>query len=186
MTFDRPLALLSLAVLAALVGAYVRLSRRRPRYVVRYSNVDVLRSGAPTGPSRLRRHAGAALLTVALVPLCVAVAGPWVVVPMARSAPRPQAQYQLTCPRGFVVAGIDAELSDQAIDLAFLGTSGTPVSPGVTTSRSIVFVASYAGEQPRAPTFEPIFSSAAAGGPTNIRPASSTARANGARSERNP
>jgi hypothetical protein len=74
---------------------------------------------------------------------------------MARSAPRPQAQYQLTCPRGFVVAGIDAELSDQAIDLAFLGTSGTPVSPGVTTSRSIVFVASYAGEQPRAPTFRP-------------------------------
>jgi hypothetical protein len=86
---------------------------------------------------------------------CVPVAGPWVVVPMARSAPRPQAQYQLTCPRGFVVAGIDVELSDQAIDLAFLGTSGTPVSPGVTTSRSIVFVASYAGEQPRAPTFRP-------------------------------
>jgi len=83
MTFDRPLALLSLAVLAALVGAYVRLSRRRPRYVVRYSNVDVLRSVAPTGPSRLRRHAGAALLTVALVPLCVAVAGPQV----NRSAP---------------------------------------------------------------------------------------------------
>jgi len=83
MTFDRPLALLSLAVLAALLGAYVRLSRRRPRYVVRYSNVDVLRSVAPTGPSRLRRHAGAALLTVAFVPLCVAVAGPHV----NRSAP---------------------------------------------------------------------------------------------------
>ena len=86
---------------------------------------------------------------------CVPISGPWVVVPTARSVPRPQAQYQLTCPRGFVVAGIDAELSDQAIDLAFLGTSGTPVSPGVTTSRSIVFVASYAGEQPRAPTFRP-------------------------------
>ena len=83
MTFDRPLALLSLAVLAALVAAYVRLSRRRPRYVVCYSNVDVLRSVAPTGPSRLRRHAGAALLTVALVSLCVAVAGPHV----NRSAP---------------------------------------------------------------------------------------------------
>jgi Ca-activated chloride channel family protein len=83
MTFDRPLALLSLAVLAALVGAYVLLSRRRPRYVVRYPNVDVLRSVAPTGPSRLRRHAGAALLTTALVPLCVAVAGPHV----DRSAP---------------------------------------------------------------------------------------------------
>jgi hypothetical protein len=86
---------------------------------------------------------------------CVPVAGPWVVVPTARAAARPQVQYQLTCPRGFVVAGIDAELSDQAIDLAFLGTSGTPVSPGVTTSRSIVFVASYVGERPRAPTFRP-------------------------------
>jgi len=86
---------------------------------------------------------------------CVPVAGPWVVVPTARTMPRPQAQYQLTCPRGFVVAGIDAELSDQAIDLAFLGTSGTPVSPGVTTSRSIVFVASYVGDRPRGPTFRP-------------------------------
>jgi len=86
---------------------------------------------------------------------CVPVAGPWVVVPTAATVPRPQAQYQLTCPRGFVVAGIDAELSDQAIDLAFLGTSGTPVSPGVTTSRSIVFVASYVGGRPRAPTFRP-------------------------------
>jgi hypothetical protein len=78
-----------------------------------------------------------------------------VVVPSAATVPRPQAQYQLTCPRGFVVAGIDAELSDQAVDVAFLGTSGTPVSPGVTTSRSIVFVASYVGGRPRAPTFRP-------------------------------
>ncbi|HZO61739.1 MAG TPA: hypothetical protein VFB35_02040 [Gaiellaceae bacterium] len=86
---------------------------------------------------------------------CVKVAGPWVVVPAQRSIPRPQAQFQLTCPRGFVVAGVDAELSDQAIDLAFLGASGTPVSPGVTTSRSLVFVGSYAGDRPRAPTFRP-------------------------------
>jgi Ca-activated chloride channel family protein len=77
MSFDRPLALLSLAVLAALVGAYVSLSRRRPRYVVRYPNVDVLRAVAPR-TSRLRRHAGAALLGTALVPLCVALAGPHV------------------------------------------------------------------------------------------------------------
>ena len=37
-----------------------------------------------------------------------------------------------------------------------------------------------------APVFEPIFSSADAGGPTKISPASSHARAKGARSERNP
>jgi hypothetical protein len=86
---------------------------------------------------------------------CVPVAGPWVVVPTASTLPRPQAQYQLTCPRGFVVAGIDAELSDQAIDLAFLGTSGTPVSPGISTQRSLVFVATYVGTAARPPSFRP-------------------------------
>ena len=54
MSFDRPLALLSLAVLAVLVCGYVLLSRRRPPYVVRYTNVDVLRDVAPR-TSRLRR-----------------------------------------------------------------------------------------------------------------------------------
>jgi hypothetical protein len=86
---------------------------------------------------------------------CVPVAGPWVVVPTSKSLPRPQVQYQLTCPKGFVVAGLDAELSDQAIDLSFLGASGAPVSPGVTTSQTVVFVASYVGTTPKAPTFRP-------------------------------
>jgi hypothetical protein len=118
---------------------------------VRYLLLGALVLGALTvAPS-----AGAATNECRGLNPCVPVAGPWVVVPTAATVPRPQAQYQLTCPRGFVVAGIDAELSDQAIDLAFLGTSGTPVSPGVTTSRSIVFVASYVGGRPRAPTFRP-------------------------------
>jgi hypothetical protein len=86
---------------------------------------------------------------------CVPIAGPWVVVPVGRNVPRPQVQFQLTCPRGFIVAGLDAELSDRGIDVAFFGTSGSPVSPGVTTSRSIVFVGSYVGPSPRAPTFRP-------------------------------
>jgi hypothetical protein len=87
--------------------------------------------------------------------VCVPVAGPWVVVPVAKSVPRPRVQYQLSCPRGFVVAGLDAELSDRAIDIAFFGASGSPVSPGVTTSRSVVFVGSYVGAGARAPTFRP-------------------------------
>jgi hypothetical protein len=86
---------------------------------------------------------------------CVAVAGPWVVVPVAKSSPRPQVQYQLTCPRGFIVGGTDAELTDRAIEISFLGTSGSPVSPGVTTSRTIVFVGTYVGSGARAPTFRP-------------------------------
>jgi len=105
---------------------------------------------------------------------CVKVAGPWVVVPTARAIPRPQVQYQLTCPRRFIVGGMDAELTDQSIDLAFLGSSGAPVSPGVTTSRSVVFVASYVGDRPQAPTFRPhIGCIPAAGGgtrtPTGVR-----------------
>ena len=86
---------------------------------------------------------------------CVAVAGPWVVVPAGNSVPRAKAQFQLACPRGWGVGGTDAELTDGAIDLSFLGSSGAPVSPGVTTSRTIVFVASYTGTARAAPTFRP-------------------------------
>jgi hypothetical protein len=86
---------------------------------------------------------------------CVPVAGPWVVVPVGRVVPRAQVQYQLTCPRGFVVGGVDAELTDRAIDVSIVGTSGSPVSPGVTTSRAVVFVASYVGAGVPAPTFRP-------------------------------
>jgi hypothetical protein len=87
--------------------------------------------------------------------ICVRVAGPWVIVPAARSAPRPRVEYQLSCPRGFVVGGLDAELSDRAIDLSFLGKLGSPVNPGVTTSRAAVFVATYAGAAGRASSFRP-------------------------------
>lgn len=86
---------------------------------------------------------------------CVAVAGPWVVVPVGKGSPRPQVQYQMTCPRGFVVGGLDAELTDRAIDISFIGASGAPVSPGVSTSRTVVFVGSYVGGGARAPTFRP-------------------------------
>jgi hypothetical protein len=86
---------------------------------------------------------------------CVPIAGPWVVVPVARTTPRPEVQYQLSCPRGFVVGGVDAELTDRAIDVWFMGAAGSPVSPGRTTSRTIVFVARYVGLGAAAPTFRP-------------------------------
>jgi hypothetical protein len=78
-----------------------------------------------------------------------------VVVPGGRSAPRQRVEYQLSCPRGFVVGGLDAELSDRAVDIAFLGKLGSPVGPGVTTSRSAVFVASSAGSGLAAGSFRP-------------------------------
>ena len=87
--------------------------------------------------------------------VCVRVAGPWVVVPAARSVPRAKVEYQLSCPRGFVVGGLDAELSDRAIDITFLGKLGSPVNPGVTTSRAAVFNATYAGAPGRTSSFRP-------------------------------
>jgi hypothetical protein len=87
--------------------------------------------------------------------ICVPVAGPWVVVPAGRTTPRARVEYQLSCPRGYIVGGLDAELSDRAIDLAFLGTLGAPVNPGVSTSRAVVFVGTYVGASARAPSFKP-------------------------------
>lgn len=87
--------------------------------------------------------------------VCVPIEGPWVVVRPGRNALPPRVEYQLTCPRGFVVAGLDAELSDRAIDIAFLARTGSPVNPGISTSRAVVFVATYAGFSRSAVTFKP-------------------------------
>ena len=87
--------------------------------------------------------------------VCVRVPGPWVVVPPELGAPRAGVQFQLSCPRGFIAAGLDAELSDRAIDLDFFGLLGSPVGPGTTTSRSVVFRGVYTGSSARAPTFRP-------------------------------
>jgi len=83
--------------------------------------------------------------------VCVPVAGPWVVVP----AQSRRVEYQLRCPRGYVVGGLDAELSSRAIDVTFLGFTGSPVNPGVTTSRDAVFLALHTGAVGRATTFRP-------------------------------
>jgi hypothetical protein len=83
--------------------------------------------------------------------VCVPVAGPWVVVP----AQTRRVEYMLRCPRGYVVGGLDAELSNRAIDITFLGFTGSPVNPGVTTSRDAVFLALYTGATRRAVTFRP-------------------------------
>jgi hypothetical protein len=83
--------------------------------------------------------------------VCVPVAGPWVVVP----AQTRRVEYQLRCPRGYVVGGLDAELSSRAIDITFVGFTGSPVNPGVTTSREAVFLALYTGAARRVTTFRP-------------------------------
>jgi hypothetical protein len=89
------------------------------------------------------------------LPVCVRVHGPWVVVPAQLGSSRSAAQFQLSCPRGFVAGGLDAELSDRAVDLDFLGLLGSPVGPGTTTSRSVLFRGTYTGSAPGTPTFRP-------------------------------
>jgi hypothetical protein len=105
--------------------------------------------------------------------VCVRVAGPWVVVPAAQGSARPSVEFQLSCPRGFVVGGLDAELSDRAIDISFFAKLGSPVNPGISTSRAAVFVATYTGGSPRAVTFRPhigcVPTSGGGGGPVPYR-----------------
>ncbi len=102
--------------------------------------------------------------------VCVPVAGPWVV-----ASPGAQVSFQLACPRRFVVAGLDAELSRRGVDVTFRGSLGSPVNPGITTSRAAEFLARLlAGGEPA--TFRPhIGCVPAAGGgqrfPTVHRPA---------------
>jgi hypothetical protein len=69
--------------------------------------------------------------------VCIPVKGPWVQV-QGGAAPT---YYQLSCPgRGQIIGGLDADRAGP-LELSFLGTLGGPVGPGVTTSRSAVFVA---------------------------------------------
>jgi hypothetical protein len=87
--------------------------------------------------------------------ICVSVPGPWVVVPSATGSSRERVEYQLDCPKGHVVAGLDARLSVRPIEVSFVGKLGSPVNPGITTTRSAVFIATYVGRSDRAPTFKP-------------------------------
>ena len=87
--------------------------------------------------------------------VCVSVPGPWVVVPAGIGSSRQRVEYQLDCPKGHVVGGLDARLSVRPIDVSFVGKLGSPVNPGITTTRSAVFVGTYVGRSDRAPTFKP-------------------------------
>ena len=88
--------------------------------------------------------------------VCIPVAGPWVVVPAGTGPQRERTEFQLTCPRGYIVGGTDARLSVRGIDVGFIGTTGSPVNPGITTSRAAVFLGTYVGRSASAaPTFKP-------------------------------
>jgi len=107
--------------------------------------------------------------------ICVSVPGPWVVVPASTDSDRTPVEYQLTCPRGHIVGGLDARLSVRNIDVQFLGKLGSPVNPGVSTTRSAVFRGTYVGERDRAPSFKPFIGCIPAAGGGSRVPTSFTA-----------
>ncbi|MBX5474609.1 MAG: hypothetical protein IRZ20_06300 [Thermoleophilia bacterium] len=84
------------------------------------------------------------------LPVCVPVAGPWVLAPT-----RAETQYQLSCPRSFVVGGLDAELTTRALDVVFRATLGSPVNPGISTSTAAVFLGRLALGRDPAASFRP-------------------------------
>lgn len=99
--------------------------------------------------------AGAATNECRGLQVCVPVVGPWVIVPANQTVPRPQVQFQLSCPKGYIAGGTDAELTSSAIDVAFFASLGAPVNPGVSTSRDVVFVGTYVGNGKVLPSFRP-------------------------------
>ena len=87
--------------------------------------------------------------------VCVPVAGPWVVVPSTGTVPRAPVEYQLSCPKGYIVGGLDAELTDRSIDVTFAALLGSPVNPGISTSRAALFTAVAVGRPLAAASFRP-------------------------------
>jgi hypothetical protein len=82
--------------------------------------------------------------------VCLPVEGPWVVVPAGG------VDYELACPlAGYVVAGTDARVAARDVDVSFRGEPGSPVGPGVTTRRGVVFHAVRARVEAGTTSFRP-------------------------------
>ncbi len=91
MTFTDPLLLLGLLIVPAALIAYGLIQRRRSRYAVRFTNVDLLGNLVPRTPA-WRRHVPPALYLVAMAALVLALARP----SMAIQVPREEATIILT------------------------------------------------------------------------------------------
>jgi len=83
MTFLAPALLLGLLLVPLLVALYVWAQRRRSRYAVRFTNLDLLANLAPRRPG-WRRHVPPALYLVAVAALATGLARPSMVVPVPR------------------------------------------------------------------------------------------------------
>jgi Ca-activated chloride channel family protein len=104
MTFLAPLLLLGLLLVPVLLGLYAWAQRRRSRYAVRFTNLDLLANLAPRRPA-WRRHVPPAIYLAAVAALVLGLARPTMVV----AVPREDAT---------VVLAIDISGSMKATDVA--------------------------------------------------------------------
>lgn len=82
--------------------------------------------------------------------VCIPVEGPWVVVSSGG------ADWELACPLpGYIVGGTDARVSTRDVDVAFRGETGSPVGPGISTRRSLVFHGMRTAAGPGTSSFKP-------------------------------
>jgi Ca-activated chloride channel family protein len=102
MTFERPLLLLSVLLIAGAAGVWVLAERRRARYAVRYTNLDVL--ATVVGGRAWSRYVPPALFALALASLFVALA-------------RPQVHRTVASERATVILVIDTSRSMQSRDV---------------------------------------------------------------------
>ena len=83
MSFGWPIALLGLVLVALALIAYIVVQHRRRRYVVRFTNFDLLENIVADSP-RWRRHIPAAFALLALTALVIGMARPQIAVAVAR------------------------------------------------------------------------------------------------------
>lgn len=104
MSFASPWWLLALALIPLAVLAYVAAQRRRRQDALRFASLATLASVLPRSPG-WRRHVPAALLLVALLALCVALARPRATF----SVPRERASVMLVTDTSGSMAAQDVE-----------------------------------------------------------------------------
>jgi Ca-activated chloride channel family protein len=83
MSFAQPLLLLGLLAIPVAIAAYLLIQRRRARYVVRFTNVDLLANLVPRQPA-WRRHVPPALYVLAMTALLIGLARPSAMVAVPR------------------------------------------------------------------------------------------------------
>ena len=103
MTFQSPLWLLALLVVAALVAVYVVLQLRRKAYAARFTNVALLGAIVPKRPG-WKRHLAFGIVALGLATLVVSLAVPSTEVRVPRE-------------RATVIMAVDVSLSMQARDI---------------------------------------------------------------------